>query len=73
MSALHPRQGLKALLYLFGVMLLVSCVTTSPLGEQPVKSPNDKYQYRLLTLDNQMEVLLISDPDTPKAGPQKSP
>jgi len=68
MSALHPRQGLKALLCLFGALLLASCVTTTPLGEQPVKSPNDDYQYRLLTLDNQMEVLLISDPDTPKAA-----
>ncbi len=69
MPALHPRQGLKALLCLFGALLLVSCVTTSPLGQQqPVKSPNDDYQYRLLTLDNQMEVLLISDPDAPKAA-----
>jgi len=68
MSVLHPRQGLKALLCLFGALLLASCVTTAPLDEQPVKSPNDDYQYRLLTLDNKMEVLLISDPDTPKAA-----
>ena len=68
MSVLNPRQGLKALLYLFGALLLASCATTSAPGEQPVKSPNDDYQYRLLTLDNKMEVLLISDPDTPKAA-----
>ncbi|MEZ5501533.1 MAG: insulinase family protein [Halioglobus sp.] len=68
MSVLYPRQGLKALLCLFGVLLLASCATTRPLGVQPVKSPNDDYQYRLLTLDNQMEVLLISDPNTPKAA-----
>jgi insulysin len=68
MSASYPRQGLKALVCLFGALLLVSCVTTSPLSEQPIKSPNDNYQYRLLTLDNQMEVLLISDPDAPKAA-----
>ena len=68
MSELNPRQGLKALLCLFGAMLLASCATTSLLGVQPVKSPNDDYQYRLLILDNKMEVLLISDPDTPKAA-----
>ncbi len=68
MPVLHPRQGFKSLLVLFGALLLASCVTTAPLGEQPVKSPNDDYQYRLLTLDNQMEVLLISDPNTPKAA-----
>ncbi|MCB1679299.1 MAG: insulinase family protein [Halioglobus sp.] len=31
-------------------------------------SPNDDRQYRLLTLDNDMPVLLISDPGTPKAA-----
>jgi len=68
MSELNPRQGLKALLCLIGAMLLASCATLSPSGVQPVKSPNDDYQYRLLTLGNKMEVLLISDPDTPKAA-----
>ncbi|HEY6132288.1 MAG TPA: insulinase family protein, partial [Halioglobus sp.] len=64
----HPRRGPTALLFLLGALLLVSCVTTAPSGKQPVQSPNDNYQYRLLTLDNEMEVLLISDPDTPKAA-----
>lgn len=68
MSPYKALQWPKALLSLFGVMLLASCVTTTPQIEQPIKSPNDKYQYRLLTLDNQMQVLLISDPDTPKAA-----
>ncbi len=68
MFALNPRHGLRALLYLFVGLLLTSCVTAPPAVEQPVKSPNDDYQYRLLTLDNEMEVLLISDPDTPKAA-----
>jgi insulysin len=68
MSVLNPRQGLKPLLYLFVALLLTSCATLSPTAEQPVKSPNDDYQYRLLTLDNKMEVLLISDPNTPKAA-----
>lgn len=68
MVALYPRQGLKALLCLCLAALLASCVTSPAPGVQPVKSPNDEYQYRLLTLDNKMEVLLISDPDTPKAA-----
>ncbi|TDG16024.1 peptidase M16 [Seongchinamella unica] len=33
-----------------------------------MQSPNDEREYRLLTLDNEMQVLLISDPDTPKAA-----
>jgi secreted Zn-dependent insulinase-like peptidase len=33
-----------------------------------VQSPNDEREYRLLTLENQMQVLLISDPDTLKAA-----
>jgi insulysin len=68
MFELNPRQGLKALLCLCIAVLLASCVTAPPHALQPVKSPNDEYQYRLLTLDNKMEVLLISDPDTPKAA-----
>ena len=35
---------------------------------EPVQSPNDDLQYRLLTLENDLQVLLISDPDTPKAA-----
>jgi insulysin len=68
MFVLNPRQGLKALLCLMGAVLLASCVTGPLIGQQPVQSPNDDYQYRLLTLDNQMEVLLISDPGAPKAS-----
>ncbi|RLQ23882.1 peptidase M16 [Seongchinamella sediminis] len=33
-----------------------------------MQSPNDEREYRLLTLANDMQVLLISDPDTPKAA-----
>ncbi|MCX2972125.1 peptidase M16 [Halieaceae bacterium IMCC8485] len=33
-----------------------------------MQSPNDEREYRLLTLENQMQVLLISDPDTLKAA-----
>lgn len=68
MSVWNPRHGLAPLLSLLFALLLASCASTLPPAGQPVKSPNDDYQYRLLTLDNQMEVLLISDPDTPKAA-----
>lgn len=68
MPVLNPRQGFKALLCLLGAVLLASCITAAPKTVQPVKSPNDDYSYRLLTLDNSMEVLLISDPGAPKAA-----
>ena len=68
MSAFTPRHGLKALPFLFSVLLLASCVTTPSPAPQPVKSPNDDYTYRLLTLDNSLQVLLISDPDAQKAA-----
>lgn len=68
MPVLSSRHGLKALPFLFSAVFLTSCVTTSSLGPQPVKSPNDDYTYRLLTLKNSLEVLLISDPDAPKAA-----
>ena len=32
------------------------------------KSPNDNREYRYLVLDNQLRVLLVSDPDTDKAA-----
>lgn len=33
-----------------------------------VKSPNDKREYRALTLDNGLKVVLVSDPETEKAA-----
>jgi len=68
MSAMLPWQGLKPLLCATIALILVSCASTPDPGVQPVQSPNDEMGYRLLTLDNQMQVLLISDPETPKAA-----
>lgn len=68
MPALFPRQGLR---FLFGVtvaLVLVACASAPDRGVQPIQSPNDELQYRLLTLANQMQVLLISNPDSPKAA-----
>ncbi|WP_262500808.1 insulinase family protein [Pseudohalioglobus sediminis] len=49
-------------------VFLTSCATGPYSAIKPAQSPNDDRGYRLLTLDNQMQVLLISDPDTPKAA-----
>lgn len=50
------------------LLLLAACVSQPSGPVQPLQSPNDNKAYRLLMLDNQMQVLLISDPDTPKAA-----
>ena len=68
MFQLSAPQGIRTLLCLFVALTLASCATTPSSGVQPLKSPNDDYQYRLLTLDNDLEVLLISNPDAPKAA-----
>lgn len=68
MSALFMRQGLKPLLSVLIAVILVGCASVTQVPPQPVTSANDDYQYRLLTLPNDMQVLLISDPDTAKAA-----
>jgi len=35
---------------------------------EPRQSPNDQRSYRYLTLDNKLQVLLVSDPDTDKSA-----
>ena len=42
-------------------------ITAATTG-QVIKSPNDQRQYRHIQLDNQLDVLLISDPSTDKAA-----
>jgi secreted Zn-dependent insulinase-like peptidase len=68
MYAHAARQGLRLLAGLAVSLVLIACSSAPESGVQPVQSPNDDRQYRLLTLDNQMQVLLISDPDSPKAA-----
>jgi secreted Zn-dependent insulinase-like peptidase len=67
MSATFLRQGHRFLFYATA-LLLGACAGAPDPGVQPVQSPNDSREYRLLNLDNQMQVLLISDPKTPKAA-----
>ena len=46
----------------------VALTTLADAAVTPVKSPNDDNKYRYLTLDNGLEVLLVSDPDSDKAA-----
>ena len=68
MPTFSLRQGLYTLPGLLIALFFVACSTLPQGGDQPLKSANDDYQYRLLTLPNEMEVLLISAPDTVKAA-----
>jgi secreted Zn-dependent insulinase-like peptidase len=56
----------KALLVLVAVVLVACGDITNPAALQ--KSDNDQREYRYLTLDNQLQLLLISDPDADKAA-----
>ena len=58
----------RTLLFAVVAVILVACATVPSAGLSPAQSPNDANQYRYLVLDNQLQVLLISDPDTPKAA-----
>ena len=68
MPALYFGRGPLALLTLSIAIFLVACTNQPDPGISPVQSPNDNYQYRYLTLENDLQVLLISAPDTPKAA-----
>lgn len=58
----------RVLILALASCVLAACASFTGGAGQPVKSQNDDYEYRLLTLQNQMQVLLISDPDAPKAA-----
>ena len=68
MFANLTRRKLQLLSGPLLLALLSSCAHFPNAGLAPVQSPNDEREYRLLTLENQMQVLLISDPDTLKAA-----
>lgn len=68
MSVFNFRRGQWLLLSLVIPVVLAACAVQPGQGVQPVQSPNDDRAYRLLTLENQMQVLLISAPDSPKAA-----
>jgi insulysin len=69
----HANRTALALLLIPLLVALASCATAPPVPSTdgayaPVQSPNDSRAYRLLTLDNGLKALLISDVDTPKAA-----
>ena len=68
MQARFFRQWLRPLAGSFALLFLVACANLPGAGIQPVQSPNDDYAYRYLTLENELQLLLISDPGAPKAA-----
>lgn len=71
-SSLRPSGAwLRFFSVLASVAFVAVCsAATDPVDSvlRPVQSPNDNYAYRLLTLDNGLQALLVSDPDTRKAA-----
>ena len=69
-------NGCRILLVLAAVIALQGCSSGGSPGseisveitEPVIKSANDQRQYRHITLDNKLDVLLISDPSTDKAA-----
>jgi insulysin len=62
-----PRALRFSLLLLLA--LLAACTSIeAPEPAGPEQSPNDRFAYRLLTLDNGLKALLISNPDSAKAA-----
>ncbi|MBE9540433.1 MAG: insulinase family protein [Proteobacteria bacterium] len=58
----------RTLLSVVVAVILVACATVPSAGLAPSQSPNDENQYRFLVLENELQVLLISDPDTRQAA-----
>lgn len=54
---------------LLALAVLAACAMPEPQSPlAPVQSPNDRFEYRLVTLDNGLKALLISNPEAPKAA-----
>lgn len=46
-----------------------NALSTAPEAvERVIKSPNDQREYRTITLDNELQILLVSDPSTEKSA-----
>ncbi|MEE4107939.1 MAG: insulinase family protein [Halieaceae bacterium] len=56
-------------LAVLSILCLAACASPEPPPPAaPVQSPNDTFSYRLVTLDNGLDALLVSNPDSPKAA-----
>lgn len=53
---------------LLALLAISTAQAASPERVEPIKSPADSNEYRYLSLENGLEVLLISDPDADKAA-----
>ncbi len=53
---------------LLGFVLLTAALTSAQASITPAKSPNDHNRYRVITLDNGLQALLISNPATDTAA-----
>jgi len=62
------QRGRLPLLTVVLLAVVAACASLPDTGSEVVQSPNDGNRYRLLTLENDLQVLLISDPDSPKAA-----
>ncbi|WP_372741939.1 insulinase family protein [Neptunomonas sp.] len=49
-------------------LVLIFCSVSLSFAGNIIKSPNDSREYHSITLENNLRVLLISDPDTDKAA-----
>ncbi|MFN2286757.1 MAG: insulinase family protein [Chromatocurvus sp.] len=69
-SGAWPSLAFALALALLGFLSVPSVLGADPVDRvlSPVQSPNDDYAYRLVTLENGLHALLISDPDTRKAA-----
>ncbi|MFK7733184.1 MAG: insulinase family protein, partial [Pseudomonadales bacterium] len=68
MPAILSQRGVAPLLTFAVLVVLAACASIPDSGAKVVQSPNDTNRYRLLTLENDLQVLLISDPSSPKAA-----
>ncbi len=68
MTVIPAPRKYAFLLVLPLLVVFTACSRQVEPVMQPVQSPNDDLQYRHLVLDNKLQVLLISDPDTHKAA-----
>ena len=70
---MHPgihgfAQGFLGLKQGFLLALVLAFSSVTLASQSPLKSPNDDNLYRYVQLDNQLQVLLISAPDSDKAA-----
>ncbi|MDX1633599.1 MAG: insulinase family protein [Marinobacter sp.] len=63
-----PTESARKRLSFVLLILLTALAPLANAAVTPLKSPNDDNRYRYLTLDNGLEVLLVSDPDSDKAA-----